>query len=92
MATKQELKKLLEDLNRKIAVLEWDKMRDQINPSKLAYLEELRKQRDKTAKDFITAVDEEDVKKETPTEAPAKTADEGADAIEIEEVGDKEAE
>ena len=71
METKQELKIQLEELDKKIVVLEWDKMRDQINPSKLAQLEELKKQRDKVIQDMENA----------PNEAPKE--EKTTDAVEV---------
>ncbi len=78
METKQELKTQLEELDKKIVVLEWDKMRDQINPSKLAQLEDLKKQRDQTIQDMENA----------PDKAPEE--EKAADAVEIPS-GDEEA-
>ncbi len=39
-----ENKKQVEELEKKIKVLEWDKARNQINPSKLSQLEILKKE------------------------------------------------
>ena len=77
--TKQDLKKKLEELDRKIVVLEWDKMRDQINPSKLAYLENLKGQRDFVLKEIKTAPEAEEEKK---TEKAAETLDKAEKILE----------
>jgi len=76
MATKDELKQQIEDLNKKISVLDWDKARDQINPSKLATLDNLKKERSELKEQMAEAPEKEEKKEEPVAEETTESSSE----------------
>jgi hypothetical protein len=68
MANENELKEKLEEINRKLMVMEWDKSHNQLNPGKLGMYNELAEQRIKLEAELLLP-NQTDIQTEANSEA-----------------------
>ncbi|MBW3023256.1 hypothetical protein KY308_04075 [Candidatus Woesearchaeota archaeon] len=52
MADEKEIRQKLEDINRKIQIMEWDKSKNQLNPGKLPMLNGLKEEQVKLVQEL----------------------------------------
>ena len=68
MSNEKELKERLEDVNRKIGVMEWDKSKNQFNPGKTGIYNDLKEQQQKLLSDLNLLNSDDTSKVETNSE------------------------